>query len=241
MKTQMWHVLDKAAVKNERSFITALKKYFQSQQDKINKSLEKGIKAATDKPDELIDWQAEDAALLALLTPLWLQSLGEGASTVNVLFSFGISEDFLQPKFLEWIDSFGAEMVTNVNNTTKEKLRTTLSEGIEAGESIPKLRDRVSQVMTEAKTSRAVKIARTETHNTVGAGGHETYKAANVQQHEWLTSIDGRERDSHASINGQIVGINQPFSNGLMYPGDASGPAEEVVNCRCTELPVLPE
>lgn len=241
MKNRMWHVLDKAAIKNERPFINALKRYFQDQQDKINKSLEKSVKQATDEPDELLNWDEEETILLGVLTPLWLASLKEGFATVNVTFSFGLTEDFMQPKFLKWIKQFGAEQVKDINDTTKEKLRKTLSEGIAGGEGIPKLRDRVSQVMTEAKTSRAEKIARTETHNTVSNGTHETYKVANIKQREWLTSIDGRERDSHAAINGEVKGINEPFSNGLMYPGDPSGPAEEVVNCRCTELPVLPE
>lgn len=240
-KNQMWHVIDKAAIKNERPFINALKRYFQDQQDKINKSLEKSVKQATDNPDELLDWEEEGTILLAILTPLWLQSLKEGFTTINVTFGFGLTEDFMQPKFLEWIDQFGAEQVKEINNTTKEKLRKTLSEGIAEGEGIPKLRDRVSKVMTEAKINRAEKISRTETHNTVGYGTHETYKAARVQQREWKTTIDGRERDSHGAINGETTGINQPFSNGLMYPGDASGPPEEIVNCRCVELPILPE
>jgi SPP1 gp7 family putative phage head morphogenesis protein len=240
-KNQMWQIIDKAAVKNERPFINALKRYFQDQQDKINKSLEKSVKQATDEPDELLDWDEEETLLIAILTPLWLESIKEGFNTINILFEFGLSEDFMQPKFLEWINQFGAEQVKDINDTTKEKLRKTLSDGIANGESIPKLRDRVSTVMTEAKTSRATKISRTETHNTVSYGTHETYKAANVQQREWKTTMDGRERDSHGAIDGEIRGIDQPFSNGLMHPGDASGPPEEIINCRCVELPILSE
>jgi HK97 family phage portal protein len=240
-KKQMWYVFDKAAVKNERLFINALKKYFQQQQDKINKSLEKSIKQATDNPDELVDWVEENKLLLVILTPLWIESLSEGFNVANSTFGFGISFDVMNPKFLDWVNKYGAERVRDINDTTKEALRKTLSEGIAEGESIPRLRDRVSSVMTDAKTSRAVKIARTETHTTVGAGTHETYVSAGIQQREWLTTIDGRERVSHAALNGEIVGINQPFSNGLMFPGDQSGPAEEVVNCRCDELPIIPE
>jgi SPP1 gp7 family putative phage head morphogenesis protein len=152
-----------------------------------------------------------------------------------------VSFDVLNPRFLDWVDKNGAEAVKNINDTTKEKLRTTLSEGITDGEGIPKLKNRVLGVMGEAKTSRAVKIARTETHNTVVSGTHETYIAAGVLKQEWLTTIDGRERDSHAAINGEVVEIDQPFSNGLIFPGDPGGDASEVVNCRCALLPVLPE
>ena len=238
-KERMWNIFDKAAIKNERPFISALKKYFQQQQNKINDELTKSIKQATDNPDDLLDWDEEDTLLLAILTPLWLNSLKEGYEVANLTFDFGISFDLMNPRFLKWIDKFGAEQVTNINNTTKGKLKKTLSEGIAEGESIPKLRDRVSNIMTEAKTSRTVAIARTETHNTVGYGTHETYKTANVKKEEWLTTIDGRERPSHNAINGEIVGIDQPFSNNLLYPGDPSGSASELVNCRCGLLPVL--
>ena len=240
-KERMWMIFDKAAVKNERHFINALKKYFQQQQNKINDQLTKAVKQATDNPDELLDWDEENNLLLIALTPLWLESFKEGYEVANSTYGLGISFDLLNPKFLKWVEEFGAEQVVNINNTTKEKLRKTLSEGITEGESIPKLRDRVSSVMIEAKTTRATKIARTETHNTVGAGTHETYKAAGIQQKEWKTTIDGRERPSHNAINGEIVGIDQAFSNGLMYPGDVSGPASEVINCRCVLLPIIPE
>lgn len=49
----------------------------------------------------------------------------------------------------------------------------------------------------------------------------------------WVAVMDERTRVSHASINGEVVEVEEPFSNGLMYPGDPSGPPEEVYNCRC--------
>ena len=238
-KARMWEIIDKAAVKNEQAFMANLKRYFQSEQDRIINKLEKTVKAATDDPDELLDWEEENGKLKATLKPLWLSSMKEGATAANEAFGFDIGFDVLNPKFLDWIDSYGAEKVTDINTTTQTKLQKTLSEGIADGEGIPKLKNRVLDVMNEAKTSRATLIARTETHNTVSTGTHETYKAAGVKKQEWLTSMDGRERESHADVNGEVVGVDESFSNGLAYPGDPSGAPEEVCNCRCTLLPVI--
>ena len=89
--------------------------------------------------------------------------------------------------------------------------------------------------------SRAMTIARTETH-----------KAANVSQFtraemaatdsgldvriEWISTNDGRVRDSHRSTNGKIIAMGDSFNvNGakMKYPSDPSGGAANVINCRC--------
>lgn len=49
----------------------------------------------------------------------------------------------------------------------------------------------------------------------------------------WNTVKDDRVRDSHAGMDGEAVPVDEPFSNGLMYPGDPSGPPSETYNCRC--------
>jgi HK97 family phage portal protein len=226
MKDQIWHIMDKAAVKNERYFINALKKYFQSQQDRINSKLLKSTKAVDD-----IDWEAENKAFYDALRPLWMASLGVGFETVNEQFGFGISFDVMNPKFLKWVKENGLDRVTDINSTTKDKLRITLSDGIEAGEGIPKLRDRISEVYADAKGYRATLIARTETITTVNAGSLDTYRTAKIKRKEWLSQIDDRTREAHEKINGEIKDIDEVFSNGEMYPNEP--------NCRCTILPVL--
>lgn len=50
----------------------------------------------------------------------------------------------------------------------------------------------------------------------------------------WVTVEDERVRDSHAELHGMVVPVGEEFPNGLMFPGDPSGPPEEVYNCRCT-------
>jgi len=54
----------------------------------------------------------------------------------------------------------------------------------------------------------------------------------------WNTTNDGRQRDAHDSMDGQEVGMDEPFEDGegneVFYPGDPSAPARTSINCRCT-------
>ncbi len=75
-------------------------------------------------------------------------------------------------------------------------------------------------------------------------GSTATYKSAGVEQKEYLAVQDDRTRDAHAEADGQIVGIDESFivdGEELQYPGDPSGDAGNVINCRCSILPVISE
>jgi len=41
-------------------------------------------------------------------------------------------------------------------------------------------------------------------------------------------------RPDHAALNGTTVGIRDKFPNGLRWPGDPQGGAEQNANCQCT-------
>jgi hypothetical protein len=85
----------------------------------------------------------------------------------------------------------------------------------------------------------ALRIARTETTIAMNTATNEAGRESGVLiDKEWVSAGDGNERETHAELNGQRVESNEPFSNGLMYPGDPSGDASEVINCRCTFLQV---
>ena len=85
-------------------------------------------------------------------------------------------------------------------------------------------------------------IARTETIKASNAITDAIYNEWGVPKKEWIATMDDRVRDTHAQANGQVVSTNRPFEVGgeqLMYPGDPSGSPENILNCRCTEVPVL--
>lgn len=56
---------------------------------------------------------------------------------------------------------------------------------------------------------------------------------------QWLTIMDGKERDSHAEVNGVIVPIDEPFElrgGYVLYPRDDSLSCDdsELCGCRCS-------
>lgn len=92
---------------------------------------------------------------------------------------------------------------------------------------------------------RAKTIARTEALRAVHAGSDELMQQAIEQgkvdqaqiEQEWHTSLDGRERDSHRTMDGQTRPYGQPFTTGagvsIRYPGDPAAPGSETIQCRC--------
>ena len=84
----------------------------------------------------------------------------------------------------------------------------------------------------------AKRIARTEGHRIQQTSTRDAQYAAKAKGadvvKQWDAALDGRTRDSHRHVDGEIKELDEKFSNGLMFPGDPNGAAAEVVNCRCT-------
>jgi len=149
------------------------------------------------------------------------------------------------PAVTQFLAERGGERIDTINETTRDALRGALIAGVEAGEGIPGIRERVQLVFAEGRRSRATLIARTETVGASNFGAFDGYRQTGVPEKEWLGTPDGRSRESHTSVglDGQRRLINQDF----VAPSGAHGPcpgamgsAEEDVQCRCTVLPVIP-
>ena len=63
-------------------------------------------------------------------------------------------------------------------------------------------------------------------------GANDGARAAEAGRKTWLTT-SSNPRESHAAIGGETVALDERFSNGLLWPGDPAGPAEELANCVC--------
>jgi hypothetical protein len=87
----------------------------------------------------------------------------------------------------------------------------------------------------------ARRLVRTEATNAANAATYQSaqdvFAGADMQK-EWITSLDGREREWHREASGQIVDFNEDFSVGgelIQRPGIGSG--RNVINCRCSMAP----
>ena len=87
--------------------------------------------------------------------------------------------------------------------------------------------------------TRSERIARTESTGAYNAGAEDAYRHEGAGVHTWIATADDRTRDEHLDAHGQCRPLNEPFNVGgvqLQYPGDPAGPAELIINCRCTTV-----
>jgi hypothetical protein len=135
-----------------------------------------------------------------------------------------------------------------VPDETYDLIAGQVAAGVNLGESVPKLAGRIDEVLSLRATprwsNRATVTARTEAIGALNAGRLEAFKIAAAEEGGdfetmWLATEDSRTRPTHDEADGQRVSIGEPFTVGgfsLAFPGDPTGPAQEVINCRCTLL-----
>lgn len=144
------------------------------------------------------------------------------------------------------LEKHAGERIRDINDTTRAQLREELAAGIAAGEGVDGLKKRVEEVFEAAEGYRAERIARTEGVGLSNAANVAAWgQSGVVEGKEWLSVRDGATRDSHRELDGQTVGLTEPFtvpSNGrkAQHPG-GFGVAEEDIQCRCTALPKVAE
>jgi HK97 family phage portal protein len=213
------------------SLKTGMTSFIEGQKARVLLSIKKVAKALKQKDfkiSQIFNVDEEQGLTLSFITPYIEEFLKESGK--ESLLSIAPQESFEMNKRIEAFIKKRAEMFAeSVNNTTLQGLESTLAEGIEAGEGITALADRVESVYQEFPAYRSEMIARTEATAANNEGILESYKQSEVVNgKEWINAGDDRVREEHQNgtgVGGEIVAIDKPFSNGLMYPQEP--------NCRC--------
>lgn len=138
------------------------------------------------------------------------------------------------------LDSQISEGLYNRLGVETKKLKTSISSeisrGIASGMAYSDIARNISAV-TKAPLARTKTIVRTEAGRIQSKATMDmAYMAKSKgaeQVKKWISVLDGDTRPSHQRMDGEVRELDEPFSNGLQYPREKGGKAEEVVNCRC--------
>ena len=124
----------------------------------------------------------------------------------------------------------------------KKSIQREISVGLSSGATYAEITRNIS-FATGAPLSRAKTIVRTEGHRVQQASSADARDAAKAQGcsvvKQWDSTLDGKTRDTHRELDGQIRESDKPFESSsgrkARYPGDFGDPAEDC-NCRCVAL-----
>ena len=152
----------------------------------------------------------------------------------------------------DWMERFAltqsGDRIVGITNTTLDRIRKVINEGVQnelgTNEIARNIRESSAMSMRRAQT-----IARTEVIGASNAGAVLGAESTGLDyKKEWIASIDSRTRSfangdmyDHVELDGVTVEKNEKFATStafgvemLEYPGDPSGSAGNVINCRCT-------
>ncbi len=246
-----WRAFKSVGEIQERRWAGAMAGLFNGQEREVKANLQrhwekKSVQARLDdkggKTKQALDvilFNGSDAMKLFRRKSKELYVLTMVAETASQADRYSLIKfDITNPRVLRWIDDKSFKFAEEVNKVTEEALRFQLEEAIKAGESISSVSKRIEEVFDAARGYRADRIARTEVVSASNKGAMELYIQNGIQASEWLTARDGSVRESH-QIDGETRNIGEKFTNGLEFPGDPSGSAEEVINCRCAIAPKI--
>lgn len=194
------------------------------------------------------EWEAYVAATLVPFLVASMQSAN--AETVAALTgAIGFELPFLdEPADVQRYLAQAENRLVGIGNELWFNARAGIAAGLDAGEPIPAIAERVREA-ANVTTPRARVIARTESHGARNAVNTQTTRRVDAAfgvsgaiRRRWQAANDERTRETHRNADGQEVALNEPFRVGrasLDFPGDPSGPPDEVINCRCTSITVI--
>lgn len=172
---------------------------------------------------------AEDLGGTSKAAPQSLPSVGGGvvgSGERRGLLEHKWTFDPFSAAVTAWIITNGAESVKSILDTDKADVRKVLLAGQAENLTTPQVARSLRQFYTDNNAYKAMRVARTETCKASSFGNLEAARQSQiVESKTWLTSRDDRVRDEHEAMDGETVGLNDIFSNGLEYPSEP--------NCRC--------
>ena len=151
----------------------------------------------------------------------------------DVLTGMGLDPDqYDTPRTEAFLAKVAERIASQVNAATLRQIEAALADDDEDDEDGDV--DPVGHVFDVAEESRAGQAAMTAAATFVGFGMAEAPRqVAPKATKRWVVN-SSNPRASHAALDGEEVGIEEDFSNGMPWPGSFTGDPEDVANCQCS-------
>jgi hypothetical protein len=144
-----------------------------------------------------------------------------------------------------YLDDYASTRAGMINTTTRNDVRRALEEW--DGEDLDTVIDDLKSVFDHARIERSQIIAGSESVRASQFAAVEAYKQSGiVAEKEWIAVADGRTREAHLAMDGQIVDLDKEFEvpsgewkgSRAMQPGGFGIGALDI-NCRCQSAPIF--
>jgi len=219
-KTQEWKRVDS----RRQSYWALLTKKFTPMYEEIGKVASSSVKGDIKKNViKAIDGQSGK----------WVKTFT--AVDLTIIEDFGShfkAFDVFSAAVRAWIAKHAAENVKSILDTQKAEMAKLIQAGIDQEFSNAQIAKSIRSFYSDRASFMAQRVARTETTQASSYGQRVAAKQDGRKRKGWLSSRDPRVRDSHAALDGEVVGIDDTFSNGCTEPGLCSD-AAEAIQCRC--------
>ena len=237
---RVWKNLVNGTLPIEKWFAGKLRKIFY---DMRKKSLEVlgNEKTVTDLEKE--DFIDETKRIQVAANRASELAIMQGVKTLVDEVGFDLSFNLSDPNAINYLATKELQ-VTKITQRIKGLLNDELSAGMSAGESIGQISNRIKEVFNKKISgARAKTIARTEVVGAANFGRSGGIEESGFKQRRWFTALDERVRSgplyNHQVMHGKVAKVGEPWvtpGGSLRYPGDYSGRAGNIINCRCVEV-----
>ena len=168
-------------------------------------------------------WDEErwDRELYEDLLRLNVLTTGAWASEFATRLEVEVSED----RMLPWLQEHSRVEAGYINGQTRDQLTEALR--------APEPHQVVKELFLTAISVWARRQAISGITTAASFGAHEAAQAGGLRMKTWRVN-SSNPRDFHLAMHGETVGIRERFSNGMRWPGDPAGGAENNAHCQCS-------
>ena len=160
-----------------------------------------------------------------------LNTLAKSAKTERK----GLLFELNSPAMSAWLEEHITKSVTSIIDTEIAGAKSIIENGIKNNLTSFDISKQLRQFYDESEKWKAMRVARTEVGSASNKAQNEAAKQSGATRKVWIASMDDRVRDAHADMNGEEQGIDDAYSNGLMFPCDPDGAPGDIINCRCKQ------